>query len=185
MFSVTVRRSTFTIRSTIGIRMKRPGPFGCGSNLPRRKTIPRSYSRATLIAEIRNSTSSKSRTATTIKTALTVSPFEVCEEGTRHSECARQHQVRLERPALRSTRASEQVGCLVRGDAHPNRFRPPRCRGSGTRRRRSRGSLSPAWGQCLRQCDLCRDHLSAERTGKVAYLASIPEIKSICARILL
>ena len=30
MFSVIVRRSTFTIRSTIGIRRKRPGPFGSG-----------------------------------------------------------------------------------------------------------------------------------------------------------
>ncbi len=27
-FSVTVRRSTFTIRSTIGISRKMPGPFG-------------------------------------------------------------------------------------------------------------------------------------------------------------
>ena len=30
MFSVIVRRSTLTIRSTIGIRMKSPGPFGSG-----------------------------------------------------------------------------------------------------------------------------------------------------------
>ena len=52
MFSVIVRRSTFTIRSTIGIRRKRPGPFGSGSSRPSRKTMPRSYSRATLIAEI-------------------------------------------------------------------------------------------------------------------------------------
>src|SRR5712692_4358695 len=82
MLSVTVRRSTLTIRSTIGIRMKRPGPFGSGSRRPSRKTIPRSYSRATLIAEIKNSTRSKSRIATMIKTALMASPFEVCEEGT-------------------------------------------------------------------------------------------------------
>src|SRR6266542_139115 len=88
MLSVTVRRSTLTIRSTIGIRMKRPGPFGSGKRRPSRKTIPRSYSRATLIAEIKNSTSSKSRIAAMIKTALMASPFEVCEEGTGQSECA-------------------------------------------------------------------------------------------------
>ena len=46
-FNVIVRRSTFTIRSTIGIRMKSPGPFGSGSRRPRRKITPRSYSRAT------------------------------------------------------------------------------------------------------------------------------------------
>ena len=51
MFSVIVRRSTFTIRSTIGIRMNRPGPFGGSSSRPRRKTTPRSYSRATLTAD--------------------------------------------------------------------------------------------------------------------------------------
>ena len=37
--SVIVRRSTFTIRSTIGISRKRPGPFGSGSSRPSRKTI--------------------------------------------------------------------------------------------------------------------------------------------------
>src|SRR4029450_5526368 len=57
MFSVMVRRSTFTIRSTIGMRMKRPGPLGSGSSRPRRKMMPRSYSRATLIAANRNRTS--------------------------------------------------------------------------------------------------------------------------------
>src|SRR5205809_7286463 len=45
MLSVIVRRSTLTIRSTIGIRMKRPGPFGAGSSRPSRKMMPRSYSR--------------------------------------------------------------------------------------------------------------------------------------------
>ena len=39
MLSVIVRRSTFTMRSTIGIRRKRPGPFGSGSRRPSRKTI--------------------------------------------------------------------------------------------------------------------------------------------------
>ncbi len=47
-----VRRSTLTIRSTIGISKKRPGPFGSGKSRPSRKTMPRSYSRATLIAAI-------------------------------------------------------------------------------------------------------------------------------------
>src|SRR3982750_867812 len=35
MFSVIVRRSTFTIRSTIGVRKKRPGPFGGAGRRPR------------------------------------------------------------------------------------------------------------------------------------------------------
>ena len=33
-FSVTVRRSTFTMRSTIGIRRKMPGPFGVRQEPP-------------------------------------------------------------------------------------------------------------------------------------------------------
>ena len=69
MFSVIVRRSTLTIRSTIGISRNRPGPFGSASSRPRRKMIPRSYSRATLIAEIRKSTTRKSRIATRIRAA--------------------------------------------------------------------------------------------------------------------
>src|SRR5919201_4185078 len=64
MFRVIVRRSTLTIRSTTGIRRNRPRPFGCGSSRPRRKTIPRSYSRATLIAETRKSRTRKRRTTT-------------------------------------------------------------------------------------------------------------------------
>src|SRR5436190_1236702 len=48
MLSVIVRRSTFTIRSMIGISRKRPGPFGAGNSRPSRKTIPRSYRRSTL-----------------------------------------------------------------------------------------------------------------------------------------
>ena len=46
-FSVTVRRSTRTILSTIGMRRKRPGPFGGERRRPSRKITPRSYSRAT------------------------------------------------------------------------------------------------------------------------------------------
>src|SRR6266480_5784721 len=68
MLSVIVRRSTLTIRSTIGIRRKRPGPFGGSSSRPRRNTTPRSYSRATLIAEIRKSRTRKTRNATRPRT---------------------------------------------------------------------------------------------------------------------
>src|SRR5882724_6799549 len=63
MFSVIVRRSTFTMRSTTGMSRKSPGPFGSGNNRPRRKTMPRSYSRATLIAEIRKRMTRKRTTA--------------------------------------------------------------------------------------------------------------------------
>ena len=41
---VTTRRSIFTMRSTTGMRIIRPGPLA-PSNLPRRKMTPRSYSR--------------------------------------------------------------------------------------------------------------------------------------------
>src|SRR6478672_6308613 len=71
MFSVIVRRSTLTMRSTIGMRMKSPGPFGSGSSRPRRKMMPRSYSRATLIAENRNSTTMKRTTTKMTRTADT------------------------------------------------------------------------------------------------------------------
>src|SRR4051794_18197920 len=62
MLSVIVLRSTLTIRSTTGISKKSPGPFGSGKSRPRRKTMPRSYSRATLIAEIRKRTTRKRTT---------------------------------------------------------------------------------------------------------------------------
>src|SRR6187549_1607032 len=71
MLSVIVRRATLTIRSTIGISRKRPGPLGSASSRPRRKMIPRSYSRATLIAEIRKSTTRKSRIPPRIRAAAT------------------------------------------------------------------------------------------------------------------
>jgi hypothetical protein len=58
------------MRSTTGIRMNRPGPFGLGSSRPSRKTMPRSYSRATLIAENRNRTIRNSRIAMMISAAL-------------------------------------------------------------------------------------------------------------------
>src|ERR671922_1854425 len=56
MLSVTVRRSTRTILSTIGMRRKRPGPLGGECSRPSRKMTPRSYSRAIRIdADRRNS----------------------------------------------------------------------------------------------------------------------------------
>src|SRR5260221_4036056 len=48
MLSVIVRRSTLTIRSTIGIRKTTPGPLG-SSRRPSRKRTPRSYSRRILM----------------------------------------------------------------------------------------------------------------------------------------
>src|SRR5436190_17559296 len=47
MLSVIVRRSTFTIWSTIGIFQTRPGPRGGSSSRPKRNMTARSYSRKT------------------------------------------------------------------------------------------------------------------------------------------
>src|SRR5215212_8458154 len=47
---VTVLRSILTILSTIGRRMKRPGPFGPPCTLPILKITPRSYSLTILMA---------------------------------------------------------------------------------------------------------------------------------------
>src|SRR5215213_4644403 len=47
---VTVLRSILTILSTIGRRIKSPGPLGPPWTLPRRKITPRSYSLTTLMA---------------------------------------------------------------------------------------------------------------------------------------
>src|SRR5262249_47532415 len=69
--SVIVRRSTRTIRSTIGIRTKSPGPFGFGIRRPRRKTTPRSYSRATFSALTRNSTRRRATMTRTMTAAVT------------------------------------------------------------------------------------------------------------------
>ena len=71
MLSVTVRRSTLTIRSMTGISRKRPGPFGSGSSRPSRKMTPRSYSRATLTAAKRNRTTTTSTATRTIRPAVT------------------------------------------------------------------------------------------------------------------
>src|SRR5215210_5549275 len=65
-FSVTVRRSTLTILSMIGISRKRPGPFGGEFRRPSRKMTPRSYSRATRTADERT----KSRMIATAARAM-------------------------------------------------------------------------------------------------------------------
>src|SRR5947208_5856745 len=70
MLSVIVRRSTFTIRSTIGMRRKRPGPFGSAKRRPSRKTMPRSYSRATLTALNRKRTRRNAKTRTMTSAAV-------------------------------------------------------------------------------------------------------------------
>src|SRR6185436_12533655 len=49
---VTVRSGTLTILSMIGMRKMRPGPLAPITR-PRRKITPRSYSRSTLIADVR------------------------------------------------------------------------------------------------------------------------------------
>src|SRR3954447_7797344 len=72
MFSVIVRRSTRTIRSTTGIRMNSPGPFGSGSSRPSRNTIARSYSRITLIALMTNSSTMKTTTTRITRAAVTM-----------------------------------------------------------------------------------------------------------------
>src|SRR5690349_19281955 len=84
IWSVIVRRSTLTIRSTIGMSRKRPGPFGSGKSRPSRKTMPRSYSRATFRALIRNSTSrnrTTTRTTTAAVTTSTLHPVHVESEA--------------------------------------------------------------------------------------------------------
>jgi hypothetical protein len=69
-FSVTVRRSTRTILSMIGISRKRPGPFGGDFSRPRRKMTPRSYSRATRIADESRINSRTATAATAIRAAI-------------------------------------------------------------------------------------------------------------------
>src|SRR5215207_9201202 len=50
---VTILKSTLTILSTPGSRMKSPGPLGPPLTLPSRKMTPRSYSLTTLIELIK------------------------------------------------------------------------------------------------------------------------------------
>ena len=66
-FSVTVRRSTLTIRSMSGISTISPGPF-CAISRPSRKMTPRSYSRRILI-EAASKISAKIRSSAIIAMA--------------------------------------------------------------------------------------------------------------------
>src|SRR5215211_3822385 len=76
-FSVTVRRSTRTILSMMGISRKRPGPFGGECSRPSRKITPRSYSRAIRIdAESRNS-----KMTTTAATAMKAAVMRLLPDG--------------------------------------------------------------------------------------------------------
>src|SRR5215204_1159726 len=63
---VTVLRSILTILSTIGRRMKSPGPFGPPCTLPSLKMTPRSYSLTTLMALSMTETTNIATTTTTI-----------------------------------------------------------------------------------------------------------------------
>ena len=106
MLSVIVRRSTLTIRSTTGISRKSPGPFGSGKSRPSRKTMPRSYSRATLIAEIRKRTTRKrTTTRTTRPTAMTrtIAPSARARPPTRPGRAL---PARGRRPSVRRARHS-------------------------------------------------------------------------------
>ena len=69
-FSVTVRRSTRTIWSTIGIRNRRPGPLRAISR-PSRKTTPRSYSRRIRTEAARTSRPMTTSAATTTNATIT------------------------------------------------------------------------------------------------------------------
>src|SRR5437879_5955925 len=82
MFSVIVRRSTRTIRSTTGISQISPGPFGCGNSRPSRKPIARPYSRKTLIALIAYSTSKKRTTPRATRAALNWCRLRSCVDPT-------------------------------------------------------------------------------------------------------
>src|SRR5204862_298026 len=71
MLSVTVRRSTLTIRSITGTSRIRPGPF-CAISRPRRKITPRSYSLRTRTDEPR-----KIRTKNAMTTMTPIAPSTV------------------------------------------------------------------------------------------------------------
>src|SRR5215208_1667438 len=65
---VTVLRSTFTILSMNGKRMKSPGPLGPPWTRPRRKMTPRSYSLTIFTALVTSAKTTTTTTTTTIKT---------------------------------------------------------------------------------------------------------------------
>src|SRR5215210_3846699 len=68
---VTVLRSILTILSTMGMRMKRPGPLGPPCTLPILKITPRSYSLTILMALSMTDTT----TIATITTAIAANPI--------------------------------------------------------------------------------------------------------------
>src|ERR687897_383256 len=68
---VTILRSTFTILSRNGSRMKSPGPLGPPWTRPRRKMTPRSYSLTTLTALTRTATTN----IATITTRIAANPI--------------------------------------------------------------------------------------------------------------
>src|SRR5215204_2730281 len=63
---VTVLKSILTILSTIGRRMKSPGPSGTPCTLPSLKITPRSYSLTTLMALSMTETTNNATITTTI-----------------------------------------------------------------------------------------------------------------------
>src|SRR5829696_2161272 len=68
---VTVLKVTLTILSTIGIRMKRPGPLARPCTLPSLKMTPRSYSLTIFMALVRMN----KITATTAISTMAASPI--------------------------------------------------------------------------------------------------------------
>src|SRR5215207_4610793 len=68
---VTVLKPTLTILSTIGIRMKRPGPLARPCTLPSLKMTPLSYSLTTLMALVRIN----KITATTATSTMAANPI--------------------------------------------------------------------------------------------------------------
>src|SRR5215211_462462 len=68
---VTVLRSILTILSTIGKRMKSPGPFGPPCTLPILKITPRSYSLTILMAL----STTETRNSATITTTIAATPI--------------------------------------------------------------------------------------------------------------
>ena len=111
MFSVIVRRSTLTIRSTIGISRKRPGPFGSGSRRPSRKMMPRSYSRATLTAANRkSSTRTTTMTTTTMAAVMTgILTGAASRPAARRARALRGRRPRPRRPARAARRPSSRA----------------------------------------------------------------------------
>src|SRR6186997_1020383 len=93
-FRVTVRRSTRTILSMIGMSRKMPGPLGGDFRRPSRKITPRSYSRATR-TDAERKMSSRIATAAT---AISLATGEILLRLFRWSHAWRRHRKRCLRP---------------------------------------------------------------------------------------